>query len=267
MTNLGANMDAEYLNLFLEPIKRCKTYKPKLGTNNSDGVDLNSFKNIYGSDPFYYWIGLDSDLMYAAHKAAGGMTSIYRQIGVGCERLFRQILIDKADYEDPAFSTWSYVTKTSAGKNKTLSLDGRLEFSEIRNIELRDRLSFWVNEYCKMLDVQKPNNGIVFEVRQGYKSKDSKRQNGDIDNASVAWSKGYLPVFAIFSSQIDGVLVTRYQNSSCGILIGAPDNSPYYSLFAFCNQVLGYDLAGFFQRNSDIIRFEVNLVLQGLLSP
>lgn len=260
-------METEYLNLFLEPIKKSKTYKPKLGTNNKNGVDLDSFKTLYGNDLFYSWIGLDSDLMYAAHKAAGGMTSIYRQIGVGCERLFRQIIIDVTGYEDPIFSTWSYVTKTSDGKNKTLSLDGRLEFSEIRNEELKSRLDCWVDSYCKTLDVQKPNNGVVFEVRQGYKSKDSKRQNGDIDNASVAWSKGYLPVFAIFSSQIDHDIVTRYKNSRCGMLIGSPNNSPEISLFAFFEQVLDYDIAGFFRRNSSTIRFEVNSVLEGLLSP
>ncbi|MCX6277959.1 MAG: hypothetical protein NT004_07665 [Bacteroidetes bacterium] len=80
--------------------------------DNEDGVSLSGFLKLYGSDPFYSWIGLDSSLMYAAHKAAGGMTSVR----------------------------------------------------------------------------QTPKNGVVFEVRQGYKSKDSKRQNADIDNATVAWA-------------------------------------------------------------------------------
>ena len=180
-------MDKKYLKLFLDPIKKCKTYKPKLGTNDKNGVDLSGFKTLYGEDPFYAWIGLDSDLMYAAHKAAGGMTSVYRQIGVGCERLFRQIIIDTAKYEDPTFAEWSYMTKTSAGKDKKLSLDGRLEFSEIKDTDLKARLDGWVINYCKGLDVQKPSNGLVFEVRQGYKSKDSKRQNGDIDNGLFAF--------------------------------------------------------------------------------
>ncbi|KAF3978633.1 MAG: hypothetical protein HFP77_00895 [Methylococcales symbiont of Iophon sp. n. MRB-2018] len=61
--------------------------------------------------------------------------------------------------------------------------------------------------------VQIPPNGIVFEVRQGYKSKDSKRQNADIDNATVTWSNGYLPVFAIFSSQINTDIVLRHRNN------------------------------------------------------
>jgi hypothetical protein len=40
---------------------------------------------MYGADPFYHWVGLDSQLMYAAHKVAGGMTSIYRHLGIGCQ--------------------------------------------------------------------------------------------------------------------------------------------------------------------------------------
>ena len=35
--------------------------------------------------------------------------------------------------------------------------------------------------------------GTIFEVRQGYKSKDSKRQNADIANAVTAYTKGLFP--------------------------------------------------------------------------
>ncbi|MFY7802571.1 MAG: hypothetical protein ACOVQ7_04010 [Limnoraphis robusta] len=67
-----------YLNKFLNPLNICKRYKPKLGQGNKqEGLNLTQFLSLYGADPFYSWIGLDSDLMYAAHKAAGGMTSIF----------------------------------------------------------------------------------------------------------------------------------------------------------------------------------------------
>ena len=90
--------EEKYIEMFLDPIRKCKDYKPKFGkSQNADGVSLDGFLKLYGADPFYAWIGLDSGLMYAAHKAAGGMTSIYRQIGIGCEHLFREILIDGDD--------------------------------------------------------------------------------------------------------------------------------------------------------------------------
>ncbi len=260
-------MDKLYLDTFLEPIRKCKDYRPKLGTSDKQGIDLAGFQSIYGQDLFYSWIGIDSDLMYAAHKAAGGMTSVYRQIGVGCERLFRKIIIDVCEYEAPQYAEWSYTTKTTAGKSKKLSLDGRLQFTKINNGDLSERLDSWVSSYCKTLDVEKPQNGVVFEVRQGYKSKDSKRQNGDIDNATVAWSKGYLPVFAVFSSQIDPDNVNRYKNNRCGILVGSALKDSEESLFAFFSDVLGYDLAGFFERNSGTIREEMTQILETLLSP
>ncbi len=83
-------MDEEYLELFLEPIRLCAGYLPKFGTDDEDGVSLAQFRTLYGADPLYHWIGFDSELMFAAHKASGGITSLYRQLGIACERLGRQ---------------------------------------------------------------------------------------------------------------------------------------------------------------------------------
>ncbi|HEY84028.1 MAG TPA: hypothetical protein G4N96_02780 [Chloroflexi bacterium] len=259
--------DKNYLNIFIEPILKSKDYRPKFGdSSKKEGVTLAEFYELYGSDPFYSWIGLDTDLMYAAHRAAGGMTSLYRQIGIGCESLFRQIIIDLTQYSKPEFAVWSYKTKTQSGRTKTLKLDARLELGAIQNRQVSDRITDWMNDYCQQIDAEVPTNGVVFEVRQGYKSKDSKRQNADIDNAAVAWSKGYLPIFAIFSSQIDADIVLRYRNNRSGILIGSAASDPTVSLYAFCEQVIGYDLAGFFGRNSSQIQKHVHEIIQTLLS-
>jgi hypothetical protein len=89
----------EYLTTFLMPVRQCKKYRPKFGQGNGGkGLSINEFRILYNSDPFYSWLGLDTDLMYAAHRAAGGMTSVYRQIGIGCERLFRSVLFDRTGY-------------------------------------------------------------------------------------------------------------------------------------------------------------------------
>jgi len=258
----------KYIEIFLEPIRKCKDYKPKFGgRQNADGVSLDGFLKLYGADHFYAWIGLDSGLMYAAHKAAGGITSVYRQIGIGCEHLFREILIDTAQYKDRDSAHWKYDAKTLAGTVKTLSLDGRLEINEIQNTNLKIRLQAWLKSYCRELSIKQiPKNGIVFEVRQGYKSKDSKRQNADIDNATVAWANGYLPVFAIFSSQIDSDIILRYRNNRCGVMIGSASPNPTISLFAFCKDILGFDLAEFFQNHSKKFKVEISSVLKTLLN-
>ncbi|MGH9665611.1 MAG: hypothetical protein ACRD9L_14400, partial [Bryobacteraceae bacterium] len=63
--------DQTYLDVFMEPLRVCRAYKPKFG-NSEDDTTLNDFHRLYGNDPLYHWVGFDSDLMYAAHKAAGG---------------------------------------------------------------------------------------------------------------------------------------------------------------------------------------------------
>ena len=87
--------DDKYLNAVLDPIRVCKHYRPKFGQGFAgNGLTLEQFRKLYQADPFYSWLGLDNPLMYAAHKAAGGMTSSYRQVGIGCEKLFRRVLMD-----------------------------------------------------------------------------------------------------------------------------------------------------------------------------
>jgi hypothetical protein len=259
--------EALYLKKFLDPLKVCKKYKPKFGKGNrEEGLELNQFIDLYSEDPFYSWCGLNSNLMYSAHKAAGGMTSIYRQIGKGCETLFKEILFNSLEYKDRKFVEWSYKSSTKAGKEKTLSLDGRIFFSEIQNNTIKEKVVNWTKEYCNLIKADFPKNGVVFEVRQGYKSKDSKRQNGDIDNIAVAWSQGYLPVFAIFSGQIDNDLVLRYKNSRGGVIIGTLTGSPYESLFIFSKEILNYDMKDFFSKNSEFIKREIQSTLEVLLN-
>lgn len=256
-----------YINKFLEPLRVCKNYKPKFGKGNKEeGFSLEQFLDLYGDDAFYAWCGLNSPLMYAAHKAAGGMTSIYRQLGKGCEFLFREIIIDSLEYKDRSFAEWSYTTSTKSGKQKTLSLDARILLSEISNVQTKTRVQRWIEGYCCQINSDIPRNGVVFEVRQGYKSKDSKRQNGDIDNIAVAWANSYLPIFAIFSGQIDLDNVLRYKNNRAGIVIGELDGNVYSSLYHFCDEVLNFDLVGFFRTNQTVIKNEMNQVLKAVLN-
>lgn len=256
----------QLVELFVTPLLECADYKPRFGnTSRQEGFSLEAFLDLYGSDPFYSWIGLNTPYMYSAHKAAGSMTSIYRQIGIGCERLFRQILFEQTGYLDYSSSQWSYTAKTKAGKDKTLSLDGRLEINDIRNIRVRRNVKNWIHDYLVDLDVDvRELRGAVFEVRQGYKSKDSKRQNADLDNATVAYSKSYLPVFTIFSSQIDQDIALRYHNGKCGIIVGNLQGTPLTSLYKFCDEVLLFDLAYFFEKNSSAIKNKVNEILKAL---
>ena len=108
---------------------------------------------------------------------------------------------------------------------------------------------------------------VVVEVRQGYKSKDSKRQNADIANATEAYLKGYLPILMLFSSQIDLDIIERYERGKWLVLRGVLEDDPTISTYAFMKEVIGYDLAGFFARQQSKLKEITLQVLESLLRP
>jgi hypothetical protein len=256
--------DSAYRDTLLGPVRLCLDYRPKLGQSDVD-IDLPAFRTLYGVDPLYHWMGFDSDLMYAAHKAAGGMTSLYRQLGIGCERLFRLILRDSLGLTADQVA-WSY-QKVEGSRTRTLTLDGRIQVDEIRDSVVAERVRNWIEYQKEVLGVSVPLGGAVFEVRQGYKSADSKRQNADLGNASQALGDGYLPVLAIMSSQVNQAVRTRYQVGKWAVLMGLLGrNDPLVSTFDFVREVVGYDLEGFFLRNHEQLRAETEEILKRLLT-
>jgi hypothetical protein len=264
--------DEAYLKAVLDPIRVCAHYRPKFGQGNKgDGLTLAHFQKLYQGDAFYNWFGLDNPMMYAAHKAAGGMTSVYRQIGIGCEKLCRTAIRDALDLAATDV-TWSYETFLENGKIRKLHLDGRIPLDKIRDTKKRDRVREWMSESAKLVGVDPKISdnltGTIFEIRQGYKSKDSKRQNADIANATFAYTKAYLPCAMILSAQIDETILTRYKMEKWAIIIGTEGaNDPLASTYDFMREVVGYDLAAFFKRNSKTLRTEIDAVLKALLAP
>ncbi len=257
--------DEEYIRIVIDPISACKNYIPKFG--GSAGLTLSEFQSLYRADPFYSWLGLDSPLMFTAHKAAGGMTSLYRQVGIGCQRLIQRIVMDNLNLTAEQ-SIWSYEIKKIEGKTQTLSLDCCIPIAETQ-LDRRPIVTNWVHNACRAVNISEDMipvfKGAVFEIRQGYKSKDSKRQNADIANAAAAYSEGYLPVILLLSNQIDSSVADRYIKSRWLILRGTNNGSTTSSTYEFCRQVLGYDLANFFQRHSARLNQEVESVLTALL--
>lgn len=265
---VSPDSDAAYLDVIRGALRVCLNFKPSCGQGRVGGVTLEHFQRIYREDEFYSWFGLDSPLVYAAHKAAGGMTSIYRQIGIGCQVLFHRILQDTLGLS-PADAAWSYKLPTTKGKSRTLSLDGRIPLASVANSSRRAQLQSWLQEASTHIGLTGRNaaslHGAVFEVRQGYKSNDAKRQNADVANAASAFAHRYLPVMLLLSVQIPDNLAERYARARWLILRGAVSGSVLDSTYAFCRDVLGYDLAGFFRRNSGAIKTETLAVFEGLL--
>ena len=263
--------DAKYLQIVTSAIQVCAEYQPRFGQGKN--ISLGEFRALYHSDAFYAWFGLDSPLMYAAHKAAGGMTSIYRQVGIGCQYMLNQILQDSLGLSE-ADAKWTYMVKASTGeegKERKLSLDGRIPIASIKDQAKQKRVKQWMLAASKKIglpaDQVKRLQGAVLEIRQGYKSKDSKRQNADVSNATNAYLYHYMPVVLVLSNQIDGDISERYERARWLILRGITAGNSLTSAYNFYSKVVGYDLAGFFTRNSATLKHEVEEVLKKLLAP
>lgn len=262
--------DDDYFELLAQSLRVCADYKPKFGTSGTAGLTRREFQLRYGDDPFYRWVGLDSSLIYAAHKAAGGLTSIYRQLGKGGERLFRQLLCDQLGLTAEQ-AIWTYKIPGPGGRSRTLELDGRIEFDDISDPSARRRVEDWADRIAADLDLdaafKRQMRGAVFEVRQGYKSADSKRQNADVANASNAYAHLYVPSLVLLSTQINEAVAARYVQARWLLMRGTLDGSETDSTYVFCRDVLGYDLGAFFERNSDRFRALLEDIVASLLSP
>ena len=266
--NTMESQDEKYLRLIRSALRVCLNYKPAFGHGKGAGISLARFQQIYREDEFYGWFGLDSPLVYAAHKAAGGMTSVYRQIGLSCQLVFQNVLQDTLGLSvDDA--TWSYQVKAKGAKARTLALDGRMHMNKISAVPVRSRAEAWLAQATAHVGLKGKSatglEGCVFEVRQGYKSNDAKRQNADVSNAANAFAHRYLPVMVLLSVQIPDNLAERYQRAHWLILRGTVGGTATDSTYVFCRDVLGYDLAGFFRRNSTAIKSETLAVFEGLL--
>ena len=258
--------DRELVETFLIPVRKCANFRPAFGLSKSDGVGFEQFERIYGDDPFYSLIGMTVPSVYAAHRAAGGMTSVYRQLGIGAERLFRAVLSKQLGLSAPQLA-WSY--EYPAGKKmKAHTLDARITLDDLQD-ERREVFAKWIEGALSSISrqVDAATKGVVFEVRQGYKSADSKRQNADLRFGLNAYQARMLPAFAIFSNQVSVPAIERYRNDGMIVMTGLLDGDVYRSTFTFLSEVVGYDLIAFFKRNQEEICTEVQSVVKTLLTP
>lgn len=266
MTASGDHSQAEreqrYLGYLVDAIRAAARKPPQFGTGKD--VSLDQFKRLYGEDAFYSWIGFDSDFLYAAHKAGSAMTSLYRKLGDGCQELWRALIRDQFGVGDKD-ATWDYTVPTSGGDRRR-TLDGRIDILDFpKSAALARFRDEWLPTAKTKLGASINPRGVVFEVRQGYKSQDAKRAGGDVDNAGRIALEGSLPSLVVFSNQIPEPITRRYAAAGWLILRGTTTDDSLASTFAFASEVMGYDLAGLLKRNSAELRDETETILSGVL--
>jgi hypothetical protein len=254
--------EQRYLGYLVDAIRVAARKPPQFGTGRD--VSLDEFRSLYGDDPFYAWIGFDSDLLYAAHKAGAAMTSLYRKLGDGCQELWRAIIRDQFAVENKD-AMWEYTVATDRGPRRR-TLDGRIDVLDFPDsVALRRFQNDWLPAAKRKLGAKINPRGVVFEVRQGYKSQDAKRAGGDVDNAGRIALESSLPSLVVFSNQIPEQITRRYATAGWLILRGTTANDPLTSTFAFASEIMGFDLAALLQRNSGRLRKETEAILSAVL--
>lgn len=264
MPESSEQRDERYVTYLLGAIRQAARKPPQFGTGRD--VSLAEFKALYGGDPFYAWIGFDSELLYTAHKAGAAMTSLYRKLGDGCQELWRAIIRDQFGVGD-SDAKWEYTVPTARGPRRR-ALDGRIDLLDFPKSDALERFERdWLPAAKKKLGAQINPRGAVFEVRQGYKSQDAKRASGDVDNAGRIALESSLPSLVVFSNQIPEQIVRRYATAGWLILRGTTVDEPLTSTFGFSSRVMGYDLAGLFEEKSEQLRDEIEAILVDVLEP
>ena len=162
---------------------------------------------------------------------------------------------------------WGYDTIRSDGKTQRLTLDARIDGAHLTTTVARTRLNEWLTRTSAFMNQHRGVTGTVFEVRQGYKSADAKRQNADLRFGLAAYDERYLPVILVISTQVSGVVINRYRQNKLLVLTGSRVDDDAKSTFAFFENVVGYSLIGFFERNAVELKREVTATLEALLSP
>jgi hypothetical protein len=161
------------------------------------------------------------------------------------------------------------VVKEDGSKGK-LTLDARIDLSHLADKARKQAFKNWLVQSGKSLKLPEAKclslKGVVFEIRQGYKSADSKRQNAGLRSVLRSYSEDYLPVIMVISSQINRTVRARYLSSQMLILVGTVGGIPTESTFKFFEEVVGYDLAKFFKRNQARLRADFEQVIKSLLS-
>jgi hypothetical protein len=166
-------------------------------------------------------------------------------------------------------TAWGYRYDKGDGTLATHTLDLHVRASDISD-QIRSGIFLnWVRAAAESIGVPPDKarllGGAAFEIRQGYKSADSKRQNADLRFGLRAYADAsLLPVIAIVSTQASDAVCRRYSDARLLVLRGTLDGDN--STFAFFRDIVGYDLADFFRRNAETIRSEFGKIVSQLLS-
>jgi hypothetical protein len=222
------------LEIALTNLRRAEKFNPY---KKYAGVTTREqFRELLSKDPAFGALGLGDDRFVIAKAGGNLVTSLHRKIGDLYEDIFAYLIKETYGVED---SELHFSVKVPIGEREQVrSTDGLIR----------------KEQYNSLIPQQwRPFDGVGFEVRSCYQIGDSKRIQADYDMSLALKSFNIQPVMLIMCGTSLRSPVKRLAKS-WEMYEGAES-------FELIRSITGFDLFGFMQRHSALLRAEVSSVL------
>lgn len=223
--------ETQLLNLAITNIRTVLEYNPYKsyqGINNRQ-----EFQELIASDPAFGVLGLDDERYIIARVGGNLVTSLHRKIGDMYEALFRYLLKESFEVTD---NELDFSVEVKIGdRSQIRSTDGLLKKNKFNQNIPQDWLQY---------------EGIGFEIRSCYQIGDSKRIQADYDLSLKLKEQNILPVMIVFCNTSLKSPLARLSKS--WQLYQGIDS------FNIVSSLTGFDLYNFLQRNSDLLKQEID---------
>lgn len=215
----------------IRKVLRFNPYKKYAGVTTRE-----EFQELLSRDPAFGTLGLDDERFVIAKGGGNLVTSLHRKIGDLYEGIFAYLLTETYGIETRELK---FSIEVQIGERKQRrSTDGLIR-KEKYNALIPKR---WLNF-----------DGVGFELRSCYQIGDSKRIQADYDMSLALKSFNIQPVMLIMCSTSLRSPVTRLSNS-WELYEGVRS-------FGLIQEITGFALLKLLQKNSDLLKREVDSIL------
>lgn len=226
--------EKEVLTIAVSNIRRVlefSPYKSYTGINNRE-----DFQTLIANDPAFGALGLDDERYIIARVGGNLVTSLHRKIGDLYEGIFAYLLKETYSVGD---NELHYGVEVKIGD--------RVQIRSTDGLITREKYNTFIPQNWRQFD------GVGFEVRSCYQIGDSKRIQADYDMSLALKANDINPVMLIMCGTSLRSPVTRLAKS-WELYEGT--NS-----FELIRTITGFNLYGFLQKNSKILKAEIDKVL------
>lgn len=231
--------EEELLKLAVTNIRKVLQFNPYRNYQDQGVTNREAFQQLLARDPAFSVLGLDNERYILARVGGNLVTSLHRKLGDMYQALFAYLLKETFNLteEELHFSLEVQI----GDRLQTRSTDGL-----IRKEKFNNNIPENWREY----------EGIGFEIRSCYQIGDSKRIQADYDMSLALKSYQILPIMLVFCNTSLRSPLSRLSKSW--------DLYEGIDSFNLIESITEFNLYEFLQKNSDVLKAEINKILSKL---